>query len=152
VPRAATGPRRIVSDLDGTLADVQHRLHLILRDEPDWTAFFLACGDDAPIAPTITVLRTLHEAGFEVVLASGRGEVAREATVDWLARHDVPWDRLLLRRSGDRRHDDEVKAEMVHEHGLDPADTLVVLEDRASVVQVWRRLGFHVFQVADGDF
>ena len=145
-------PHIVISDLDGTLADIDHRLHWIHRDDPDWTAFFLACGDDAPIANTITVLRTLHAAGYEVVIASGRGEVARDATIEWLARHDVPWDRLLLRRIDDARHDDEVKTEMVRENDLAPDRTLVVLEDRASVVQTWRRLGFHVFQVADGDF
>ena len=144
--------RRVVCDLDGTLADIEHRLHWIHREEPDWTAFFLACVDDTPIEPTIVVLRALHAEGYEVVLASGRGEVARHETIDWLARHGVPWDRLVLRRSGDLRRDDEVKAEMVREHGLDPAETLVVFEDRASVVKMWRRLGFHVFQVAEGDF
>ena len=146
------GRHLVVCDLDGTLADIEHRLHWIHREEPDWTAFFLACVDDTPIEPTIVVLRTLHAEGYEVVLASGRGEVARQETIDWLARHGVPWDRLVLRRSGDLRHDDEVKAEMVREHGLDPAETLVVFEDRASVVKMWRRLGFHVFQVAEGDF
>lgn len=147
-----TNPRLVISDLDGTLADIEHRLPFIHRERPDWTAFFLACPGDRPIENTITVVRTLHLAGYEVVIASGRGEVARDATIDWLARHQVPWNRLILRSSGDTRHDDEVKTEMVREHHLDPADTLVVLEDRASVVQAWRRLGFHVFQVADGDF
>lgn len=145
-------PQLVISDLDGTLADIEHRLHWIHRPEPDWTAFFLACPDDLPIRNTITVLRTLHDAGYEIVLASGRGEVAREATIAWLDRHGVPWNRLILRSPGDERHDDEVKAEMVLDHGLTPDATLVVLEDRASVVQTWRRLGFHVFQVADGDF
>ena len=145
-------PRIVISDLDGTLADIDHRLHWIHRDDPDWTAFFLACGEDRPIRRTITVLTTLHEAGYEIVIASGRGEVSRDETVAWLARHDVPWDRLLLRAVGDERHDDEVKSEMVETHDLTPEATLVVLEDRASVVQTWRRLGFHVFQVADGNF
>jgi len=142
----------VISDLDGTLADIEHRLHWIHRDEPDWTRFFLACGDDLPIENTITVLRALHAEGYEVVIASGRGDVARQQTIAWLELHDVPHDRLILRRIDDRRHDDEVKAEMVREHELHPEDTLVVLEDRASVVAVWRRLGFHVFQVAEGDF
>lgn len=145
-------PHIVISDLDGTLADIEHRLHWIHRTDPDWRAFFLDCGDDRPIANTITVLRMFHEAGYEIVIASGRGEVARQATIDWLARHGVPWDRLILRRQGDRRHDDEVKTEMTEEHGLTPETTLVVLEDRASVVKTWRRLGFHVFQVAEGNF
>lgn len=146
------GPSTVISDLDGTLADIEHRLHWIHRDEPDWTRFFLACTDDVPIENTITVLRTLHHAGYEIVIASGRGDVARQETIDWLERFDVPWDRLVLRRQNDHRHDDEVKTEMVRDHDLTPEDTLVVLEDRASVVQTWRRLGFHVFQVADGNF
>lgn len=151
-PPLSAGPRVVISDLDGTLADIEHRLHWIHRDEPDWTRFFLACVDDTPIANTITVLRTLRAAGYEIVIVSGRGDVARQETTEWLARHDVPFDRLILRRVDDGRHDDEVKTEMVRDHGLAPEDTLVVLEDRASVVAVWRRLGFHVFQVADGDF
>lgn len=145
-------PRIVISDLDGTLANIEHRLHWIHRDEPDWDAFFLACPDDRPIENTITVLRLLHGAGYDIVLVSGRGDVARQETIQWLDRHGVPWDRLVLRRPGDERHDDEVKAEMVRENDLRPETTLVVLEDRASVVRTWRRLGFHVFQVAEGDF
>lgn len=151
-PEAHRRPRRVVTDLDGTLADVTHRLHYIHRLEPDWDGFYLACGEDAPIENTLVVLRTLHGAGYEVVIVSGRSDLARAETVAWLAHHDVPYDALVLRRHGDPRHDDEVKAEMVAAHGLTPEETLVVLEDRASVVKMWRRLGFHVFQVDDGDF
>lgn len=149
---SAPGPNLIVADLDGTLADVDHRLHFIHRPEPDWEAFYLACGQDAPIENTLTVLRALRAAGCRVAIVSGRSDLAYAQTVAWLARHEVPYDVLALRRHGDERHDEDVKADMIREHGLTPAGTLAVLEDRARVVRMWRRLGFHVFQVADGDF
>lgn len=149
---SATAPNLVVADLDGTLADVDHRLHYIHRAEPDWQAFYLACDQDAPIENTLAVLRTLRAAGCRVAIVSGRSDLAYRQTVDWLSRHEVRYDVLALRRHGDDRHDEDVKADMIREHGLTPATTLVVLEDRARVVRMWRRLGFHVFQVADGDF
>ena len=152
-PRSGPGePTVVMSDLDGTLANVDHRLHHILEPPADWEAFFLACGDDAPIERTISVLRHLHAAGYEIVIVSGRGDVAREETVAWLERYRVPCDRLLLRRRGDDRPDDAIKRDLVEANGLTPERTLVVLEDRAFVVRFWRERGYHVFQVADGDF
>ncbi len=38
-----------VFDIDGTLADITHRLHFIQGEKKDWDAFFAACIDDAPI-------------------------------------------------------------------------------------------------------
>ncbi len=145
-------PTVVISDLDGTLAHVDHRLHHILEPPADWEAFFLACGDDPPIERTIAVLRHLHAAGYEIVIVSGRGDVARDATVAWLERHRVPCDRLFLRARDDDRPDDAIKRDLVEAHGLTPERTLVVLEDRAFVVRFWRERGYHVFQVADGDF
>lgn len=37
----------VVFDLDGTLADGDHRLHHITGETKDWRAFFAACGDDS---------------------------------------------------------------------------------------------------------
>jgi len=33
-----------IFDIDGTLADVSHRLHYITGETKDWDAFFAACG------------------------------------------------------------------------------------------------------------
>ncbi|MEX2501757.1 MAG: hypothetical protein WD336_05225 [Trueperaceae bacterium] len=151
-PTPPPEPTVVISDLDGTLANVDHRLHHILEPPADWDAFFLACADDPPILRTITVLRHLHAAGYEIVIVSGRGEIAREMTVAWLERHRVPCDLLLLRDGGDDRPDDAIKRDLVAAHDLMPERTLVVLEDRAFVVRFWRERGYHVFQVADGDF
>jgi len=49
----------IIFDLDGTLALIEHRVHHITSEKPDWTAFYAACADDLPNSPLITVYRAL---------------------------------------------------------------------------------------------
>ena len=38
-----------VIDIDGVLADVRHRLHLVHDRPKDWVAFFAAAPDDPPL-------------------------------------------------------------------------------------------------------
>jgi FMN phosphatase YigB (HAD superfamily) len=146
-------PRTIICDLDGTLANIEHRLHHIRGgDRRDWEAFFRASPDDLPIRNTIHLVQRLHEVGFRVLIVSGRSDLVRAETETWLEEHGVPYDALVMRRDGDRRSDTVVKAEMVDELGIGPEDVLMVLDDRTKVVEMWRELGFHTFQVAPGDF
>ncbi|MEX2535054.1 MAG: HAD family acid phosphatase [Trueperaceae bacterium] len=146
-------PTKIICDLDGTLADIEHRVHHIRGGRPrDWDAFFQACPDDLPIHNTIHLVQRLHEVGFCVLIVSGRSDLVRAETEEWLEKHEVPYDRLLMRRDMDHRSDTIVKAEMVDELGIGPEDVLMVLDDRNKVVDMWRERGFHTFQVAPGDF
>ena len=46
-----------VFDLDGTLADVRHRLPHLVSRPPDWDAFFAAVGADALLVTGVTLLR-----------------------------------------------------------------------------------------------
>ena len=57
-----------------------------------------------------------------------------------------------MRQADDRTLDHDLKRSWV-ENGTIPKDrVLVVFEDRASVVKMWRKLGLTCFQVAPGDF
>jgi len=50
-----------IFDLDGTIALIDHRRHLLETDEdPDkWDKFFDACVDDVPNIPVIFVMQEL---------------------------------------------------------------------------------------------
>ncbi|MHB1212771.1 MAG: phosphatase domain-containing protein, partial [Candidatus Nanopelagicales bacterium] len=95
---------------------------------------------DAPIEEGI---RLLTEAGadHEIVLLSGRPESTRQDTSDWLGRHGVPFDRLVLRRNTDHRPAPVMKAELVG--GIAPPDQVaMVVDDDASVVDRLAALGY----------
>lgn len=145
VPRKRT-PRAVMVDLDGTLCLHNGRSPY---DES-------RVGDDLPNGPVVELVRALGR-GSEgihrrILAVSGRSEGCRDATVDWLERHEVPYDELHMRPLGDRRKDAVVKREIFDREIRDRYDVVFVLDDRQQVVDMWRELGLTVFQVAPGDF
>ncbi len=150
-----------IFDIDGTLADLSHRLHLITRkpdhtpNAADWRAFFAACPNDKPIDEVIRVARILWDAGYGIVLISGRSDEVEAATTSWLVKHDVQFSGLYMRKQGDHREDSVVKSELLDQLIKDrPGGVEIggVFEDRKQVVDMYRARGLRVFQVADGNF
>lgn len=155
-----------IFDLDGTLADAEHRIHFIQGEKKDWRAFFAACVDDTPIQKTLDTLHALRRGGAEIWIWTGRSDEVRPQTVEWLCKHGVygktstlPWwplaapERIMMRKFGDFRPDTVLKREWLSE--LEPPEynrLTAVFEDRASVVQMWRDAGVTCFQVAPGEF
>lgn len=141
-----------IFDIDGTLADLSHRLHHIQKQPKDWRSFFGAVGDDKPIEHVCTLARDLENAGVVIVYVSGRSDECRAETLEWMDRHDLPRGRLFMRKSGDRRDDDIVKAELLAELRADGLRPVMAFDDRNRVVKQWRDNGVPCAQVADGDF
>lgn len=149
--------RHVIVDIDGTIADLSHRMHHIQGKgrRKDWTAFFAACGEDVPHDDIIRLLQAIAASTPQVVFhyVSGRSDGCRSQTEAWLQRHGLPRGALLMRRAGDFRTDDVVKEEILDTRlELSPADVWFVLDDRDRVVDMWRRRGFRVLQVAEGAF
>ena len=140
----------VVFDIDGTLADVSERLHHIRAKPKNWNAFFAAMAQDKAIASMVRLCNLLHNAGVRVVLCSGRPDRYRSDTMTWLTREGVRYDELRLRRDGDRRSDTVAKREMLAD--LDRTQVLFIVEDRSSVVEMWRAQGFVCLQCAPGEF
>ena len=141
----------VITDLDGTISDAEHRVHLVRNHPKDYDTFFAEARNDGPIDAVITVLQALRQAGHDIHIITGRSEVVRTDTEEWLRQHEVPFDRLLMRTDGDYTPDDRLKEKWFRAE-YEPSDVLLVLEDRARVVKMWRRLGLTCLQVADGDF
>ena len=132
-----------VIDLDGTVADVRHRLHHLQRRPKDWDAFYAGIADDRPLAEGLAVARSLAD-NHELVYLTGRPERYRKATLEWLRRHELPPGRLMMRRGGDRRPARVAKLAMLR--SLDGVAVLV--DDDADVCTAARAAGFSVL-VAD---
>lgn len=141
----------IICDIDGTLADCRHRLHFVHGKVKDWTAFFDVMGEDGLIAPVAEAVSALNEAGNVVLLVSGRPEGYREATELWLASHGVSYDALYMRCAGDRRPDHIVKSQIFDAILADGYDVRLVIDDRPSVVAMWRERGLICLQADPGN-
>jgi hypothetical protein len=144
-------PRCYVFDLDGTLANLEHRLWYIQKPEPNWRGFFRACAADLPIAPIISMVRDLSQSA-NVVIFSGRSDEVRDITISWLIHHEVPYVDLYMRKEGDIRHDHIVKKEILGQAIADGWEPILFVDDRKTVVDMWRSLGYICLQCAPGDF
>ena len=139
-----------IFDIDGTLADVSERVHHVRQKPRNWNAFFAGMAQDKAVRSIVRLCNLLHDAGVRVILCSGRPEQFRNETVGWLAREGVQYDELRLRRRGDRRSDTLAKQQMLA--GIDLASVLFIVEDRSSVVEMWRAQGLVCLQCAPGEF
>ena len=143
---------RVVFDLDGTLCNIEHRLHFIQGPKKDWPAFLRACVDDKPIWNLIKVCRLMSFNEDHVEVWSGRSEDVRIETVNWLSRHGLGIiDGLRMRKSGDYRQDCIVKGEWLDALPENERPD-IVFDDRQQVVDMWRSRGILCCQVAPGDF
>jgi phosphoglycolate phosphatase-like HAD superfamily hydrolase len=142
----------VIFDLDGTLALIEHRVHHITGEKKDWTAFYAACPNDLPNAPIIAITRALALQGYELWVVSGRSDEVAEQTMTWLKLHVGDFHKLIMRKAGDHQPDDKLKRSWIEDGTIPQERVLVVFEDRASVVKMWRELGLTCLQVAPGDF
>lgn len=145
----------IICDLDGTIADCEHRRHYIISAPKNWDAFYGGCSDDTPIKSIIRLVNLFHKDGVEIVYVSGRRASCEAATLEWLSKHGLPQGKLFIRAEGDYRQDYIVKEEILDTKiltNIHISDILFALDDRNQVVNMWRKRGIKCLQVADGDF
>ena len=141
----------VLVDIDGTLADVTHRIHHVRgRGKKDWKRFFQAMHKDQPNQVVVDWVKNLAP-DYEVIVVSGRPDDYREVTERWLAAQGIEYSVLHMRRTNDRRPDDIVKREILHNQ-IGKDRVAFVIDDRASVCRMWRAEGLRTFQVAEGNF
>jgi phosphoglycolate phosphatase-like HAD superfamily hydrolase len=140
-----------VFDIDGTLADNEHRQYHVTKTPKDWDAFFAAQWFDQPHADILDLCNKLGQTA-EIIIATGRGEEHRKVTEEWLALWDVPYSKLLMRPEGDRADDSLIKINMVKQIIEAGYHIKMWFDDRSRVVEAVRAQGVRVLQVAPGNF
>jgi hypothetical protein len=147
-------PRAIICDLDGTIADCAHRRHHVEGPSKDWKSFFSGIKHDLPNRTVLQCVQ-FYSAFHAVLFVTGRSEDYRLESEEWLKKHVPAFATksfLLMRRQGDRRLDVDVKLDIYRSAIQDRYDVRLVLDDRSSVVKMWRSLGLECWQVAEGNF
>jgi predicted kinase/uncharacterized HAD superfamily protein len=165
-------PKCIWSDLDGTLADVEHRRRHVrpsvvgsehrLEDipteepkkfKPNWKAFF----DEMSLDPVDEVVRSILDDKshiYPVVYATGRPDNYKKQTEDWLQENSLryPGSLLFMRMRNDMRKDDVVKEIILEFEVKTRYNVFFALDDRDQVVRMLRKHGVKVLQVEEGNF
>jgi len=144
--------KAIIVDLDGTLCDVEHRVHFVLKNPKDWDGFNQNMHLDRMNVWCLEIIKAMRALGYQTIFVTGRGEDHRKPTVEWLIKHQVPYDLLLMRPARDHREDNDIKEELYLSKVKSEFDILFVIDDRKSVVERWRKLELVCLQCAPGDF
>ena len=175
------GKELVLVDMDGTLANLSHRQRYIAGTCPErncengkyhsdmdmgsitdcpvckgtgkikknWDLFFSTVCDDTLIKPTAEWVKSLADQ-YYVCIVSGRPiDKAGQATVEWLAKYGIPYDRIFMRNSGDKRPDTIIKKEIL-DHLLKDRIAFCI-DDRPSVIRVYRAEGLKVYDVGKGE-
>lgn len=122
LPDRSLGTAYLV-DVDGTLARRDG------RGPFEWDKV----GTDKPNLPVVNLVRHLG-AIHRIVVMSGRDEVCRDLTADWLDRQDAT-----------------LKAELFDTHVRHQYNVLGVIDDRLQVCRMWHAMGLPLFRVGDPD-
>lgn len=146
--------RAIIIDIDGTLA------HMNGRSPYDYTKVSEDEVDEVlpPILRTLADATKMYQGNMKFIIVSGRDDTCREDTIEWLKENAIPFDELFMRDStrvnkdGNKVPDTIIKEEIYEKYINGKYHVNVVFDDRQQVVDMWRRKGLVVYQVAEGDF
>ena len=143
----------VVFDIDGTLANIEHRLDYVRSKPKNWKAFDAGIPNDK-VNEQVKEVFTSMMFRNDIVLASGRNERTRDATMTWLKENNL-WNytaKLYMRKADDFRSDDIVKDEIIDEIVADYGKLPDMwFDDRPRVVRAVRSRGIFVFDVYQGE-
>lgn len=135
----------ILCDIDGTVADNDHRQGLLEKFD-DWDNFFSGLVNDKPIHQIIELINIDHLNGLDIVFITGRPERYRQLTVDWLKEFFDFELKILMRADADKRSKMIVKREMVN-NSVYRDRVIKVYENDDDLVSLWRQMNFNTIDI-----
>ena len=143
----------IVFDVDGTLANINHRRHFVAMKPKNWKAFFANMEHDTVNEDVRYILETMwEEPSNKIIICSGREIIHKPQTVRWFERNKIPYHDIYMRAEKDYRPDYQVKVELLQEIRNTYGNPYLWFDDRQQVVDAIRAQGVRVLQVDEGNF
>ena len=144
--------KTIIFDVDGTIADCDHRRHFV-ENNNDWKSFKEQTVNDTPVQWVCDIAMRFMAQGDQVAFFSARNETEREITEQQFSEWIGDGHKGLFLRENDSYDPDEVfKANLADKFEEIGGKIDLVFDDRNKVVDMWRARGTTVVQVAEGDF
>lgn len=148
----------IICDIDGTLADITHRLEYVKKIPKNWKSFFENLDKDLVRKEIVEMVLNYQKQGFSIIFVSGRPETYRKKTKEWIenvAFKDVRFHEgeeyatILMRKATDKRPDDITKKEILYTY-FNKEDIELIIDDRPRVLRMWAEEGLNVLDVGPG--
>lgn len=148
----------LICDIDGTIADISHRLPFIIKGKKakkdwkkDWDSFFSAMEYDLVRPEIQKLLVQEHALGKTIIFMTARPDKYRDLTMRWLQTNFLTFSyTLIMRKTNDKRPDTEVKKELLERYFPDKGVIHAILEDRPSVIKVFKDMGLNVIDAGNG--
>ena len=132
----------ILCDIDGTVANNDHRQHF-LEGKKDWDGFFSELVNDLPIQIIIDKVIQEQANGKEIVFLTGRPERYRNSTTLWLKEYFNFEFKLLMRNDDDQRNKLEIKKE-IFEKNFSSDEIYCGFENDKEIIKLWKTLDLNV--------
>jgi len=137
----------VLCDIDGTVANNDHRQHL-LKEYKDWDLFFSKLDQDEPIEKIIKIVNEYAEQGFLIYFLTGRPQRYELKTRQWLEEFFKFQINLIMRKDDDSRNKLLIKKELFEEN-FQAKDILVCIENDPKLCKLWESLELAVVNVND---
>ena len=137
----------VIFDLDGTLANVDHRKHLLDGTYVGFHRFHCACVDDTLISNVADVAKSLNRDGHAFWVVTSRPIEMLAITRYWFHAYCLVPDNILMRPVDDTRAGAELKRAWLQDGTIPRTNVLCVFDDKARDIAMWREEGLTCFQV-----
>jgi len=131
----------VIFDLDGTIFNVDHRIHHMQTKPKNRKAFYAGIPGDVPNWYVLMVCKALAQS-MTIIICTGRPNTKRVTldTSNQLEKYEVPHRQLLMRGEHDNRPDVIVKNAMLA-HIREKYTPVLAVDDRPDVIEMWRANG-----------
>lgn len=143
--------RAVIIDLDGVLVNSPHAEQFKHNDVIDWEAW----EDSTEFSPRnewcTEIVTSMALSNVKIIFLTARTGTAKfkGITERWLQRNGFVGYELLMRPTYDHRSDHEVKKSLFLEGINSRYEVLFAIDDKKSVIDMWRELGVPALHCAD---
>jgi hypothetical protein len=135
----------VVFDLDGTLCDDSWRRSFITPigcGKKQWDRYHKESIHDMPNHNIVVMYQNFYHCGLGMIICTGRPAKYRPETIQWLAKHGLGFNLLLMRPDNDYSPAALLKPRLLSDAGYSPREILFVIDDSDSVIGKLRELNY----------
>lgn len=126
-------PKVFIVDIDGTIALTNGRSHYDFSEKVT---------TDKLRQDVMEMIESFcYTKDASIILLSGRDDICRQDTINWLNFWRVDYLELHMRKNGDNRSDRLIKEEIFWEHIEPRFNVLAAFDDRPRIVRLWKDIG-----------